>query len=178
MKERVKALFFNHTLKRWHFKTLLEESEISRERLNHFLKQLVKENFIKRIKPKGKMPYYLTNRETAKFRFEKRIYGLKLLEGLFEHLNTCKGINTAILFGSFSRGDWSISSDIDIFIYGNDSEVEKSKFEDILGREIQLFTYENTKKMKKNLDPKVIHNIVKGFQITDSLEPFEVTINA
>ncbi|HIJ10932.1 TPA: nucleotidyltransferase domain-containing protein [Candidatus Woesearchaeota archaeon] len=177
MKERIKRLFFNSTLRRWHFGTLLQELKISRERLNHFLKELQNEQFVHRIKPEGKMPYYIANRETAKFRVEKRLYGLKLLEKLFEHLNSCEGITTAILFGSFARGDWSKSSDIDLFIYGDDSQVQKGIFEAQLGREIQLFTYSDPREMKKQLDPAVIPNIAKGFHITESIEPFEVRVH-
>jgi len=176
VEERLKVLFFNNTLRRWHFSALLAESGMSRERLNHFLTRLRKDNFVNRVKPKEKMPYYVTNRESSKFRLEKRLYGLRMLEKLFQHLNSCKGIKTAILFGSFARGDWSQSSDIDLFIYGDDSDFEKSKLETELGREIQLFTYSDPQQMKKQLDPKVISNIAKGFHITESIEPFEVSI--
>lgn len=180
MKDKLKALFFHNTLRRWHFKAILQESEISRERINYFLKELLKEGFILRVKDKGKMPYYLVNNDSAKFRSEKRLYGLKLLEqsGLFEDLNLCKNIKTAILFGSFARGDWDKSSDIDIFIYGDDKDFNKGLYENKLRRELHLFTYKNKKTLKKSLDQTVIPNIAKGFFITDSIEPFEVSIHA
>jgi predicted nucleotidyltransferase len=180
MKNKIKALFFNNTLRRWHFETVLRESGISRERVNYFLKELLKEKFIIRVKQKGKMPYYLANKDLAKFRSEKKLYGLKLLEqsGIFENLNSCKNIKTVILFGSFARGDWSKSSDIDLFIYGNDKEFNKGLYETKLQREIQLFSYKDKKTLKKKLDPTVIPNIAKGFFITDSIEPFEVRIHA
>jgi len=179
MKETIKALFFNHALRRWHFETILSEGSISRERANHFLKELQKEKIIIRVKKRGKMPYYLANRESAKFRSEKKLYGLRILEesGLFETLNTCKGIKTAILFGSFARGDWNKSSDIDLFIYGDDTEFQKEIFERKLQHEIQLFAYQNKNEITKELDPAVIPNIVKGFHITENIEPFEVNIN-
>ncbi len=180
MKEKIKALFFNHTLKRWHFKSLLEESGISRERLGYFLAELIKEKFVIRVKKKWKMPYYISNRDSVKFRIEKKLFGLRLLEesGLFEGLHSCKNIKTAILFGSFARGDWSKSSDIDLFIYGDDAEFEKNIYERKLQREIQLFSYSNKSVLKKNLDSKVLSNIVKGFFITESIDPFEVGISA
>ncbi len=176
----IKPLFFNDTLKRWHFEELVQSSGMSRERVHHFLRELCKEGFIKRIKPRGKMPYYLAKRDSLKFRSEKRLYGLSLLEeaGLFEHIASCKGIKTAILFGSFARGDWSRSSDIDIFIFGDDSEFDKRPFESKLERKIQIFSYTNPKEMKHHLDPKVITNIAKGFHLTESFEPFEVAIHA
>lgn len=179
MNEKIRELFFNDTLRRWHFEAILRESGLSRERVNHFLKVLRKEKLILRIKKKGKMPYYLANRDSAKFRSEKRLFGLTMLEqsGLFENLNSCKGIKTAILFGSFARGDWSKSSDIDLFIYGDDTKFEKGLYEAKLHREIQLFVYQNTKILTRELDTAVIPNIAKGFFITDSAEPFEVKIH-
>jgi DNA-binding Lrp family transcriptional regulator len=178
MKENVKTFFFEATLKRWSFTELVKESGISRERVNYYLKKLMKEKFIRRIKPKQKMPYYITNRETSKFRFEKRMYGLTLLEqsGLFEHLSSLKEIKTAILFGSFARGDWNQSSDVDIFIYGDDKNFAKGEFEHKIKREIQVFSYKNSKEIKKELDAALIPTIAQGFNIKESLEPFEVSL--
>lgn len=180
MNEKLKTLFFNDPLRRWHFGAILRESGVSRERVNHFIKELCNENFIFKIKEKGKMPYYLANIDSAKFRSEKRLFGLKLLEesGLFESLNSCKGIKTAILFGSFARGDWGRSSDIDLFIFGDDTGFQKELYERKLRREIQLFAFQTKNEVKRTLDPKVIPNIVKGFLITENIEPFEVKIHA
>lgn len=178
--EKLKELFFQETLRHWHFEDLIKESGLSRERVSHFLKQLLKENFIRRVKPKGRMPYYLASQDFPKFRLEKRLYGFSLLEqsGLLEHLHSCRKIKTAIIFGSFSRGDWGKSSDLDLFLYGDDTEFEKGRYERKLHREIQLFSYQNPKKMKKELDPKILPNIAKGFNITGNLEPFEVSLHA
>ena len=179
MEERVMALFFNETLRMWHFEDIVAGSGISRERANYFLKSLVKKGLVSRVKPKNRMPYYIANRDSKKFRLEKRILGLEILQktGLFEHLNSLENVKTAILFGSFSRGDWNKSSDIDLFIYGDDSGFNKGKFESKTKRQIQVFSYNNTKKIKKELEPKVIENIAKGFNITESIVPFEVVMN-
>ena len=176
----IKSLFFEDTLKRWHFEGIVKASGMSRERVNHYLKELIKQDFIARIKQKGKMPYYAANRESEKFRDAKRFYGLRMLQesGLFEHINSLPGVKTAILFGSFSRGDFSRSSDIDLFIYGDSKEFDKAEFELKTKREVQLFDYDNTSKMKRELDPKLIPNIFKGFNIKGGLEPFKVDINA
>lgn len=180
MEEMIKKLFFEESLRQWHFEDILKEAKISRERTNHFLKILLKQKLITRTKPKGKMPYYTANTTDQKFRSEKRIYGLALLEktGLFEHLNSLPKIRTAILFGSFSRGDWNKSSDIDLFIYGNAEDFEKGKMEKKIKKEIQLFSYSQPEEIRKELEPKLISNIAKGFSIKGKLEPFEVEINA
>ena len=153
---------------------------MSRERVSYFLKILQKEQLIIRIKPKGKMPYYEANRTSSTFRSEKRWYGLAMIahSGLLEHLSQLPEIKTAILFFSFSPRDWSASSDIDLFLYGRDANFEKGKFEHKLNREIQVFSYENQKSIKRELDPNVIPNIARGFNIKESIEPFEVILHA
>ena len=179
MKYDLKTLFFNEPLKRWHFEELVKQSKISRERVNHQIRQLTKEKFIAKTKTKGKMPYYTANTDSGKFRQEKRIHGLDLLEksGLFEHIESIETIDNAILFGSFSRGDWGKSSDIDLFIYGNDNNFKKGEFEKKLKHEIQVFCYSNKANMKKELDPKLIPNIAKGFTIKEKISLFNIIIN-
>lgn len=178
MEVKIKGLFFNESLRRWHFEDIRKETNISRERVNFFLKKLIKEKFILRIKPRGKMPYYIANTDFYHFRSEKRIHGLKMLEPLFEHINSLKNIKTAILFGSFARGDWNKSSDIDLFIYGDVEDFEKGLLETKLKREIQLFNFKDSKRIKEELDERLIPNILKGFNIKESISPFEVSISA
>jgi predicted nucleotidyltransferase len=176
--EKIKVLFYKQAVKRWHFEEIVTSSGMSRERVNHYLKQLCKEHFIKRIKPCKKMPYYTANRSSEQFRFEKKLYGLQQLQkiGLFSEIKKLKEIKTAILFGSFARGDWNKSSDIDLFIYGNTKNFEKGELEKKLNREIQLFAYTKPKHIKKDLDHKLIPNIAKGYYIKGGPEPFEVSI--
>lgn len=178
MNKILKPLFFNESLKTWHFEDIVRASGMSRGRVNYLLKILLKENFIKRAKPKGKMPYYTANRDSPGFRTEKRLFGLMLLEqsGLLRHIAGNDGIKTAIVFGSFSRGDWNRSSDIDLFIYGNDKNFDKAEFEKKTSREIQLFSFRSAKEMKSHLDSGLLPNIAKGFSIKESIEPFRVDI--
>ena len=131
--KRIKALFFNETLKRWHFEDIIKISKISRERVNYFIKKLLKENYIKRIKPKGKMPYYVQDFESSGFKSLKRLYAYQKLteSGFIEHLMSLKDIKTAVIFGSFSRSDWYKESDIDLFIYGTAKKLNIGKYETI-----------------------------------------------
>ena len=176
----LKRLFFEQTLRHWHFEDLVKESQRSRERVSYFLKELRKEDVVKRIKPRREMPYYVAHRENPKFRTEKQLFGLTRLEqsGLFEHLASCPGIETAIIFGSFARGDWNKSSDVDLFIYGHDEDFDKAAFELKLQRNIQVFSFQQPKRMQEELEPAVIPNIIKGFNIKGTIEPFGVSINA
>jgi len=175
--QRIKELFFSESLRHWHFENLIRQSNLSRERVNYFLKLLLKEGLVMRVKPRGKMPYYVANRDSFSFREQKRLFGLNELvkSGLFEYINAHSEIKTAIVFGSFARGDWNKSSDVDIFIYGS-TNFDKQTFENRLGHEIQLFSFELPKELKNELEPGLILNIIKGFNVKGTLEPFEVSI--
>ncbi|MDD4878466.1 MAG: nucleotidyltransferase domain-containing protein [Candidatus Nanoarchaeia archaeon] len=178
MEDRIKHLFFESPARQWHFEEIVKKAKLSRERANYYLKQLIKEGYIKRVKPKGEMPYYIALYESEKFKNEKRIYGLALLQksGLFAHICENKRIKSAILFGSFASGYWLDESDIDLFIYGKADNFEKSKYELILGRELQLFCYDDKDKMKRELAPGLPSNIAAGFKIKGNLEPFLVNV--
>ena len=173
----LKRLFFEETLRHWHFEDIRKASELSRERVNFYLKELVRVDLVTRVKLRKKMPYYSANRKNSHFLIEKKLFGLSMLEDLFAYINTCSGIKSAILFGSFARGDWGKSSDIDLFVYGDDTEFKNGEFELALKRDLQLFSFNNPKDMIKVLDPNAIPNIIKGFNIKGTLEPFEVLIH-
>ena len=176
----LKQFFFEQTLRHWHFEDLVKVSGLSRERVNHYLKNLKKERFVRHIKLQRKMPYYLADLKRSDFRLQKRLYGLNLLQqsGLFAHLFALKNVRTAILFGSFARGDWNQSSDVDLFLYGENSLFEKGVFEMKLRKELQIFSFQQASEVKKTLEPALLRNIAKGFNIKGDLEPFEVDIRA
>ncbi len=174
----LKPPFFQSPLQHWHFKDLIKESKLSRERVNFYLKELLKEKLIIRKKLKKKQPYYCAQTQNISFRLEKRLYGLLILKesGLFEHLLSSPEIKTAILFGSFARGDWGKSSDVDLFIYGQDTKMDKGKFELKLHRELQVFSFKSVLEVKKKVSSDLLSNIAKGFNIKGTLEPLEVSV--
>lgn len=158
--------FFNST-KHWHFDELHKQIGISKPQLSFWLKKLIKEKIISKIKLKRKMPYYISNLNNPHFQNKKRLFGLKKIteSGLLDHLSTLKDAKVAILFGSFSRSDWYEHSDIDIFIYGSDDDFEQGKYESALHREIQVRSARNKKDLKRinKLLPYILSgNFIKG----------------
>lgn len=175
--EQVLEPFLNSS-KHWHFDELLEKANISRSQLVQWLKKFQKEGIIKRVKPKGKMPYYVHNYNNLSFRNKKRLFALKKLtnSGLLDHLYNLEGANVVILFGSFSRSDWYDNSDIDIFIYGNDDEFKQGEYELKLDREIQVHNAKNKKDLKRMY--KMLPYIISGDFIKGSIQDLGVEINA
>ena len=167
---KISELFFNEPSRYWHFKDIVKYGKISENRANFWLKNLLKEKIIRYNKENGKMPYYTANFDNINYKTKKKLYALeKFYEaGFFKHLESLNA-QTIVIFGSFSRADWHSKSDIDLFIIGNDANLEKGKFESILHREIQLFTFKNQKEVK-NINPNLISNVINGYFVKGEIQ--------
>lgn len=172
-------LFFEMPTKEWHFEEILKEAKITRSKADGWLKKFIKEDLIKRVKKKNKMPYYIGNYENPAYKNSKKIFGLNklYLSGFLNHLSSLKKVKTVILFGSFSRSDWHKNSDIDIFIYGDPEGLKVSNYELKLHKEIQLFICQNKKEINKLGEP-LINSIIKGDILTGELDFIKVNVNA
>lgn len=176
---RLLEIFFNYPSRHWHFEELLKEGGLSRDKANKWLKRMMKEGIVKRIKEKGKMPYYIGNYESPSYRNRKRLYALNLFydSGFLNHLQTLSKAKTVIIFGSMVRSDWYKNSDIDLFIYGKDDDLEIGKYELKLKREIQLFSA-NSKEQLKKMGGGLIQNIMQGYFVKGNIEHLGVKLYA
>jgi predicted nucleotidyltransferase len=173
----VLELFFNKP-KHWHFDELHKKADISKPQLSGWLKKFIREGLIKRIKKKGKMPYYIGIFDNPAFQRRKWLFGLEKLNasGLLSHLSTLEGAQLVVLFGSFSRYDWYEQSDIDIFIYGSDDAFEQGKYELALDREIQLFSAKGQKDLRK-MGSGLIQNIMEGVLLKGKFDELGVKVH-
>ena len=99
----------------------------------------------------------------------KRIDNLRLIyySGLADFLEKEFAGATIILFGSYSRGEDTINSDIDLAIIGRkEKNVNLVDFENILKRKININFYDSLKNIHKHLR----ENITNGFIITGGIE--------
>jgi len=93
----------------------------------------------------------------------KRIENLKLLElsGLVEFLEEKFAGATIILFGSYSKGEDTINSDIDMAIIGRkDKIISLEKYEKAFFRKINLNFYASFKEIHKHLKNNILNGIV------------------
>jgi len=174
MNQAIKELFFDYPTRQWHFEQLLKESGLSRAQTNEWLKRLLKEGLIKRIKPRGKMPHYIAQYDSAYYINSKKLFALQKFHstGFLQHLSSLKQAKAVIIFGSMIRGDWYKESDIDIFVYGNAEELELGKYWLKLGREIQFFGCKNKQELKQ-YNPALLNNILNGYMVKGNI-PVEV----
>ncbi|MBU1622070.1 MAG: nucleotidyltransferase domain-containing protein [Nanoarchaeota archaeon] len=177
--KRIKELFFDYPTKQWHFEQLLEKASLSRAQTNAWLKKLLKEDLIKRVKPKGKMPHYIAKYDSPAYVSAKRLFALEKFHssGFLSHLLSLEQAETIIIFGSIVRGDWYKESDIDLFVYGNADGLELGKYWIKLGREIQFFGCRNRKELQE-YSPALLKNILKGYTVKGSIPNLEVKAGA
>ena len=167
--EKILQLFFNHPTKHIKFKEITEQSNLHKDNVNNWLKQLIEKQLIKRIQPKKSFPYYIANNNHPNYQHRKRIYALTTLyeSELLTELQQLKA-QAIIIFGSYVKSDWHIHSDIDIFIYKGTQEFNTTTFERKLGKEIEIFTVKDEQELKK-LNPHLLANVKKGYHVKGSL---------
>jgi len=172
-------LFFNNPTKQWHFEEIVKEADLTRSKTDKWLKRFAKQGAIKRIKERGKMPYYISNHTSSQYQNQKRVFALNKLynSGFLNHLCSLKKARTVILFGSFASWDWYQESDIDIFIYGDPEGLKLGRYELKLRRDIQVFACKNIKELTK-FGKGLIRNIIKGDIIKGDIQFLEVMPSA
>jgi len=110
------------------------------------------------------------NKNNYKIMQLKRIDNLKQIyeSGLVDFLEKAYAGATIILFGSYSRGDDLLNSDIDIAIIGRkEKSIDLTNYEKHLERKININFYESFNKIHKNLKENLASGIVMvgGFEI-------------
>ncbi len=103
------------------------------------------------------------NRDNPKAIELKRVENLKniYLSGLSGYLEENFAGATIILFGSYSKGEDIINSDIDIAVIERKDKVfHVEKFEEVLNREININFYKDWKSIHKHLKNNILNGII------------------
>jgi len=99
----------------------------------------------------------------------KRVFNLKEMycSGIVKYLYEVFLSSTITLFGSYSYGEDTEESDIDIAIIGyNKKPLDLKKFENRLQRRVQVHFFENIGEINENLKNSLINGIVLAGAIT------------
>ncbi len=162
---RVLKNFFINPLKQFNLKEISVLSEIAHTSVKNELKKFVRIGIIKIIvesKGKRKFPLYAANIDYTLFKILKKIsneYQIRTC-GLVEYLKINLMPNSIMLFGSFSRGEDTIESDIDLFIESSPKDINLRKFEKKLNRKINLIFKKDINNLKKELLNNIINGII------------------
>ncbi|MEK6816830.1 MAG: nucleotidyltransferase domain-containing protein, partial [Nanoarchaeota archaeon] len=172
-------LFFDEPTREWHFEEIVREAKMARSKADAWLKRLIKENLVKRVKERKKMPHYISNYKASDYQNRKRLFALGMLydSGLLNHLTSLQKARTVIIFGSFARWDWHKKSDIDVFVYGDTEGLSIGKYELKLHRDIEMFAAKDKDDIRK-FGPGLVKNIIKGYVVKGELDFVEVNTDA
>lgn len=135
---------------------------VSQTAISKALPLLEKEELVKIEKKSGRWSIKL-NRDNPKAVAFKRAENLKMLyeSGAASFLEEQLPGATIILFGSYSRGDDTITSDIDMAIIGRkEKNLDLARFENRLERKINLNFYPSLKEIHKELRENLCNGIV------------------
>lgn len=104
--------------------------------------------------------YYYANKNSKDFIDLSRIYWRLKFSDLIGYLKKELLSPTIILFGSLGKAETKHDSDVDLCIITHKKEINISKFEKKLKRNIQLFFFNSIKEIKNK---ELANNILNGY---------------
>lgn len=159
--ERILDVFFDYPAKEFHIRELARKSRISAPTVLLAVNRLLKCNIVE-VRKKGNMKI-VKAAGTLEFLRAKRMGNIEHLyeSGLVDYLNDLYDKPKAvILFGSFSRGDDTEKSDIDIaVITTHHKDPRLDAFEKKLNRKISVHEVD-IKRMSREFYSNLINGVV------------------
>lgn len=166
---RTAEIFFANPNKEHYLMDISRNIGLAHTSTKKNLKELVKSGIInEHTERKGGrlFPIYRANADNKIFKRYKLVYNLSsvLESGLADFIDEKLMPKAIILFGSYSRGEDTEASDIDLFVECKKEELNLKSFEKKLGRKIELHFKENFALYPKELKNSIINGIVlSGF---------------
>ena len=158
-------VFLDAPLDNFRLRELSRISKISPTSVMNYLKEFEKQNLIEKYE-KREIPFYQALRDNESFKLYQKISIMFELQnsGLITFLWDKLHPDCIILYGSSSRGEAIENSDIDLFIIGKEKEINLTKYEKKLNKEIHLIFEEDPKNIPSELKNNLINGIVlKGY---------------
>jgi len=169
-KEGILNFFIENPTRRVRFREIERELQIPLPSVIRYIRELNAEGYARKEEI-GKVIFYSADRSSQRFIIKKRSHNLEHLygSGLIEYLREEFSNPLIVLFGSYFKGEDTEKSDIDIFIQGKeDKKIELKKYENALGRKIQLFFG----KISGNSNKELANSIINGTVLNGYLEVF------
>ena len=171
IKDRIREHFFMNPTKKMRVRQIEREIKLPLPSVIRYCKELEKEEILKKEAISG-VSTYSADRASKKFLIEKRLFNIKSIfeSGLPDYMIKEHFNPVIVLFGSYSKGEDTENSDIDLYVETPKKQNFKlEKFEKSLKRKIQIFNYKNIKDVP---NPHLSNNIINGVTINNFLEAF------
>lgn len=142
---------------------------ISKSGINYALRDLVAADFLSRAK-RGKTFFYTLNHKSLIVKQLKIIETLTRLNPLMKRLKPLT--SKIILFGSSSRGENTLDSDIDLLILSRNKDLVMEQIKkNTSSRKIQSIIYSNLNFVeKKKTDPVFYEQVIQGIVLWEGSE--------
>jgi len=171
---KVAGIFFDEPTIPHYLIEISKKSRLAHTSTKKYLISLKKEGIISEtIEKKGKrnFPTFKANLENQSYKQQKTVHNILKIynSGLINFLRDNCTPKVIILFGSYSRGEDTEKSDIDVFVESKKRALNFKKFEGALKRKIEIHfnnSFNNYPKELKN-------NILNGNVLYGYLEAFK-----
>jgi len=164
------ALFFESPTREFNVREAARILKISPATTSKELKKLANQGILKE-RMERRFNFYKSNLDNYLYRDLKIFYNKKKVKnsGLIEELNQYYLKPTIVLFGSFSHGLDTETSDIDLLVISEKTKdfEDIEKFEKRLKRKIQIFVVKDIKNLKNE---HLINNVLNGIILQGELK--------
>ena len=169
IKERIKEYFFMNPTAKLRVRQMERELKLPLPSVIRYTKELVKDGMLNKVLVSG-VSFYTADRASKRFLVKKRLFNIGSLyeSKLIDSLILKYSNPTIALFGSYSKGEDTEESDIDLYIETpSKATIELDEFEKKLQRKIQLFIYRNIRQVKNK---ELANNILNGIVLNGFVE--------
>ena len=170
---RVLKLFLDNPEKGFRLREISRLVRLGLPSVSNYIQRLKKEKLIFQKEEHG-VKFWFGNIEKELFKKYKISDSLIEIErsGLLDFLDEKYYYPTVILFGSVKKGESGKNSDLDLCVISEEKkEFNLKKFEKKLGKEIQLFIFneKDFEKLRKN-SPELWINIINGITLRNIVD--------
>ncbi len=160
-KYRVLKLFFEQPTTDFQLRQISRLVKIAPPSTKKYLQELEAEGLVAKSK-KGIYPSYRAIRDANLFKGLKK-WSLAIeftKSGLLDHIADKCGPDAIILFGSASRGEDIESSDIDLAILAEETELDLKKYEKLISRKISPLFVKKFSELSNELKNNILNGII------------------
>ncbi|MBI3412981.1 MAG: nucleotidyltransferase domain-containing protein [Candidatus Aenigmarchaeota archaeon] len=172
IKETIRGYFFINPGSKLRVRQIEKTLKLPLPSVIRYCKDLKEEGILTTTKT-GDVVFYTSNRTNEDFLMEKKLFNLKQIHasGIVDWLRDELSNPTIILFGSYSKGEDTENSDIDLYLETpSKKNINVEKFEKILQRKIQVFRHKNIREIGNT---GLVNNIVNGIVLNGFIEVFK-----
>ena len=164
---RVAEVFFKEPTKHHYLLEISRQINLAHTSVKKHLETLEELGIIIKsyeTKAGRKYPLFKANIDNNSYKRYKKIYNFDSLNELATKIYEKISPKSIVLFGSYSRGEDTEDSDIDLFVECSEEKINLAEYEKKLYRKIQLHFKKSLRNYEKGMQINIINGVVlKGY---------------